>query len=139
MRLSMPWKQKIVLGVVLSLGIFVILSAILTKVFNLTDIFDPTYMLWYIRESSVAIYVGNLPMIWPLLCEWFPALNGLVQRERTLRLQENGRSVTLAMSNTSKVLPRVPDSQGSTLSPAHDRDSFDIGVVTTIGSIDEST
>ncbi|RDW63607.1 hypothetical protein BP6252_11152 [Coleophoma cylindrospora] len=139
MRLPMPWKQKIVLGVVFSLGIFVILAAILTKVFNLTNIFDPTYMLWYIRESSVAIYVANLPMIWPLLCEWFPGLNGLAQTKRALPVVENGHSATHAMSNISKVPQRVPDSQESTLSPANDRDSFDNGIVMTISSIDEST
>ena len=31
-------------------------------------------MLWYTREASVAVYVSNLPMIWPLLREWFPSL-----------------------------------------------------------------
>lgn len=31
-------------------------------------------MLWYIRESSVAMYVANLPMIWPLIREMFPFL-----------------------------------------------------------------
>ena len=40
-------------------------------------------MLWYVRESSVAMYVANLPMIWPTLREWFPFL-------RTLSM--NGRS-----------------------------------------------
>jgi hypothetical protein len=28
----------------------------------------------YTRESSVAIYVSNLPMIWPLIREWVPFL-----------------------------------------------------------------
>lgn len=31
-------------------------------------------MLWYIREASVAVYVANLPIIWPMLREWFPYL-----------------------------------------------------------------
>src|SRR5882757_6078488 len=34
-RLNMPWKQKGVLLVIFSMGLFVILAAILTKVFNL--------------------------------------------------------------------------------------------------------
>lgn len=58
------------------MGAFVITAAILTKVFNLSNVWDPGYMLWYTRESSVAVYVGNLPLIWPLLREWFPALPG---------------------------------------------------------------
>jgi hypothetical protein len=73
-RLSVPWRQKSVLVVIFSMGFFVILAAILTKVFNLTDIWDPSYMLWYTREASVAIYVSNLPMIWPLIREYIPAL-----------------------------------------------------------------
>lgn len=31
-------------------------------------------MLWYVRESSVAIWVTNLPLIWPLAREIFPFL-----------------------------------------------------------------
>jgi len=46
-----------------SMGIFVILAAILTKVYNLSNVWDTAYMLWYIREASVAMYVANLLMI----------------------------------------------------------------------------
>jgi hypothetical protein len=46
----------------------------LTKVFNLSDVYDVDYMLWYTREASVALYVANLPLIWPLLREWVPFL-----------------------------------------------------------------
>jgi hypothetical protein len=31
-------------------------------------------MFWYVREASTAVYVSNLPLIWPLLREWFPIL-----------------------------------------------------------------
>jgi hypothetical protein len=47
---------------------------VLTKVFNLKDVYDTAYMLWYTREASVAVYVANLPLIWPLLREWIPIL-----------------------------------------------------------------
>lgn len=95
-KLNLPLKQRIVLGCVFSMvrifllivslvpftnipfqGIFVILAAILTKVFNLGDVYSPTYMLWYTREASVAVYVSNLPLIWPLLREWFPFLRSI--------------------------------------------------------------
>ena len=46
-----------------------IIAAILTKVYNLSDVYSTTYMLWYTREASVAVYVANLPGIWPLLRE----------------------------------------------------------------------
>jgi hypothetical protein len=73
-RMKIPLRKKLTLIVVLSMGIFVILAAILTKVYNLSNLFDPSYMLWYIRESSVAVLVANIPLVWPLLREWFPIL-----------------------------------------------------------------
>ncbi|KAJ5035578.1 uncharacterized protein L3040_008044 [Drepanopeziza brunnea f. sp. 'multigermtubi'] len=75
-KLTIPLKQKAVLILIFSMGTFIIVAAILTKVFNLSDVFSPRYMLWYTREASVAVYVSNLPMIWPLLREWFPSLKG---------------------------------------------------------------
>lgn len=75
--MALPWRQKIVIALIFSLGIFVILAALLTKIFNLTDVYDDSYMLWYIREASVAVYTSNLPMIWPLLRDWFPCLRAL--------------------------------------------------------------
>ncbi|KKA30940.1 hypothetical protein TD95_004333 [Thielaviopsis punctulata] len=74
-RLQAPWRKKLVVGVVLSMGIFVILAAIMCKVHNLTNVYSSAYMFWYTREASVALYVANMPMIWPLLREWFPFLN----------------------------------------------------------------
>lgn len=76
-RMRLPWRQKIVLMLLFSLGVFVIIAALMTKIFNLTDVYNPNYMLWYIREASVAVYASNLPMIWPLLRAWFPALRKL--------------------------------------------------------------
>lgn len=83
--LTLPTKQKVGLGVLFSMGTFVvswtttvtlpptdqvkIIAAILTKVYNLSDIYDSAYMLWYTREASVAVYVANLPGIWPLARE----------------------------------------------------------------------
>ncbi|KAF1942649.1 hypothetical protein EJ02DRAFT_433890 [Clathrospora elynae] len=67
--LSLPLRQKIGLGILFSMGTFVIVAAILTKIYNLSDIYATTYMLWYTREASVAVYVANLPGIWPLLRE----------------------------------------------------------------------
>lgn len=95
-RLSMPWKQKSVLLVIFSMGIFVIVAAILTKVFNLTNIWDPSYMLWYTREASVAVYVSNLPMIWPLLREYFPML-------RTLTPSQKNTTSPIGASSTGRL------------------------------------
>jgi hypothetical protein len=91
-KLAMPWKQKGVLLVIFSMGIFVIVAAILTKVFNLSNIWDPSYMLWYTREASVAVYVSNLPMIWPLLREYFPGLKSLTPGQKSSLSQQGASS-----------------------------------------------
>ncbi|KZL79714.1 hypothetical protein CI238_06337 [Colletotrichum incanum] len=76
-RMEIAWRQKVVLIFIFSLGLCVIVAALLTKIFNLGDPYSPDYMLWYIREASVAVYVSNLPLVWPLLREWFPWLRSL--------------------------------------------------------------
>lgn len=76
-RMTASWRQKVVLVFIFSLGICVIVAAFLTKVYNLSDPYSPRYMLWYIREASVAVCVSNLPLLWPLLREWFPWLKNL--------------------------------------------------------------
>lgn len=60
-----------------------ILAAILTKVYNLSDVYATTYMLWYTREASVAVYVANLPGIWPLLREHIRFLRDHTNSYRT--------------------------------------------------------
>lgn len=67
--LKLPTKQKIGLGLLFSMGSFVIIATILTKYYNLPDVFSTIYMFWYTREASVAIWVANLPGIWPLARE----------------------------------------------------------------------
>ncbi|PVH79674.1 hypothetical protein DL98DRAFT_560658 [Cadophora sp. DSE1049] len=121
-KLNMPLKQKSVLLVIFSMGLFVILAAVLTKVFNLSDVWDPSYMLWYTREASVAIYVSNLPMIWPLLREWFPSL----------------RALTPGHKSSSKNLAYAP--AGRHLSGGFGGKRLsDNGIITTIRAKGEST
>jgi hypothetical protein len=108
---QLPLKNKIALCIIFGMGGFVvrlpshsqaplekltdrspqIIAAILTKVFNLSDVYDTRYMFWYVREASTAIYVSNLPLIWPLLREWFPILrssspaSGYARRTHSVR------------------------------------------------------
>lgn len=60
-----------------------ITAAILTKVFNLSDVYNPIYMKWYIREASVAVYVANTPAIWPLIRRVVPGLSSVESRSVT--------------------------------------------------------
>lgn len=73
LKIRLPTKQKIILVVLFGMGIFVIVSAILTKVYCLVpNLISYVYMNWYFREATVAILVTNLPLVWSLLRDVFP-------------------------------------------------------------------
>lgn len=120
-RMKLPWRQKIVLVFIFSLGVFVVLAALMTKIFNLTDVYNPNYMLWYIREASVAVYVSNLPMIWPLLRDWFPGLKYLSPglggtRKRCGRSRSYGNGAAGSAHYTSKSATPMKISSSTTMS-----------------------
>lgn len=46
-------------------------------------------MLWYVRESSVAVYVTNLPLVWPLMREIFPFLRTFTPGMRPYTSSQN--------------------------------------------------
>ncbi|KAJ5091179.1 hypothetical protein NUU61_006049 [Penicillium alfredii] len=74
-QVRVPVKQKLILVLLFGMGIFVIIAAILTKVYCLVpSLISYVYMNWYFREATVAILVTNLPLIWSLLRDVFPAL-----------------------------------------------------------------
>lgn len=74
-QVRVPVKQKLILVLLFGMGIFVIVAAILTKVYCLVpSLISYVYMNWYFREATVAILVTNLPLIWSLLRDVFPAL-----------------------------------------------------------------
>ncbi|QUC17508.1 uncharacterized protein UV8b_01749 [Ustilaginoidea virens] len=64
-------KKKLILTGVFALGGFTILSAILNKFYSFNEPFGSQWTFWYIRESSTAIIVSNLPLTWPLFRRLF--------------------------------------------------------------------
>ena len=66
LRLTLPWKKKIPLIGIFSLGVFTILAAILNKWYSFTNPFGSEWTYWYTREASTAMLVANLPFVWPL-------------------------------------------------------------------------
>ena len=72
MKAQLPLKRKIVLCCVFSLGIFVILTAILNRYYNFCQPFGSlVYLNWYVAEAATAVYVANIPLCWPLLRRLF--------------------------------------------------------------------
>ena len=52
LRLKLPWRKKIAVVGVFSLGIFTILAAILNKVYSFSEPFGAAWTYWYTREAS---------------------------------------------------------------------------------------
>lgn len=97
-RLMLPWRKKIVLILIFSLGFFVILAAILNKYYSFTQPFGAMWTFWYVRESSTAILVANLPFLWTLVRRVFH-VSSLDGASRTNSLSPKG---TLSRSDKAR-------------------------------------
>ncbi|KAF2133854.1 hypothetical protein P153DRAFT_281061 [Dothidotthia symphoricarpi CBS 119687] len=70
-RSLLPLKRKLILCAIFSLGIFVVAASIMNCYYSFKHPYRPTWVFWYIRESSTAILVANLPFTWTLLRKAF--------------------------------------------------------------------
>lgn len=70
-RTNLPWSRKIILTGIFGVGVFVILAAVLNKYYSFTHPFSTQWTFWYVRESSTAVIVANLPFLWTLLRRMF--------------------------------------------------------------------
>lgn len=66
-RSKLPWSRKLILAGIFSLGIFVLVAAVLNKYYSFAHPYGTQWTYWYIRESSTAMIVANLPFVWTLL------------------------------------------------------------------------
>ncbi|KAI4176935.1 MAG: hypothetical protein LQ343_000792 [Gyalolechia ehrenbergii] len=74
-KVRIPLQQKMILLAIFGMGMFVIAAAVLCKVYSLyPPLLSYTYTKWYFREASVSVYVTNIPVIYSLVREVFPAL-----------------------------------------------------------------
>ncbi|KAH6671791.1 hypothetical protein B0J14DRAFT_564387 [Halenospora varia] len=64
---QLPRPKKLILCGLFSLGVFVILCAVLNKYYSFAHPFAPEWTFWYIREASTAVLVANMPMCWALM------------------------------------------------------------------------
>ncbi|KAI9668572.1 MAG: hypothetical protein M1831_001011 [Alyxoria varia] len=65
LRGQMPLQRKLALLATFSLGVFVIIAAVLSKYYNFSYSNTTIYQVWYIREASTAVYVSHLACWWP--------------------------------------------------------------------------
>ncbi|KUJ07447.1 uncharacterized protein LY89DRAFT_601132 [Mollisia scopiformis] len=73
-RIRMPWKTKLPLLFIFSMGLVVVICACTSKYFTFKDIWDDSYQFWYLREASIAMYTTNLPYVWSLARQTFRVL-----------------------------------------------------------------
>ncbi|KAK0118573.1 hypothetical protein ONS95_007459 [Cadophora gregata] len=104
--IRLPTQQKAILLIIFGMGFFIIVAAILTKIYCLVPgLISYVYMNWYFREASVAVYVTNLPTIWPLLREIFPAMQtwGSSKTKVTSNMMSGSKAWGAAGGGSSKV------------------------------------
>jgi hypothetical protein len=63
---QLPMKRKIILCGVLGLGILNVIIAVLNRYYNFNNPDDLAYVYFYVAEVATAVFVGNLPLCWPL-------------------------------------------------------------------------
>lgn len=99
-----PLKRCLLIGI-FSLGLFVILAAILNKFYNFTMPHTTVYMVWHVREASVSIYVANM------MC-WWPLLRKIFGWKRFLQRSSNGGGTYNEMSDNRRSDHVQPVSHG---------------------------
>ncbi|KAE9970528.1 hypothetical protein EG328_006180 [Venturia inaequalis] len=64
---NLPLFKRTMLIAVFSLGLFVVLAAVLNKYFNFAAPRVTVYMIWDIRETGTSVMVANVMCLWPLV------------------------------------------------------------------------
>ncbi|KAH9209079.1 hypothetical protein DL95DRAFT_344790 [Leptodontidium sp. 2 PMI_412] len=99
---KLPLKRKLIVCGVFSLGIFVILAAILNRYFNFTVAYSPIFLNWYVGEVSTAVFVANIPLCWPLIRRIF-ALDTFGGSKRS---RSNDQSRSHLQSSSKRIYAR---------------------------------
>ena len=81
-RTTLPLRKKIVLVALFSLGIFVIICALLSKSYSFILPYGLDWVFWYVREVSTAVIVANMPHCWPLVRRMFNVRSFLHESSR---------------------------------------------------------
>ena len=112
-RSTLHWKRKLVLIGIFSIGIFAIAAAALNSYYSFAQPYGRMWMFWYIRESSVAVIVANIPFTWTILRELFEV--GEFDNVQPWTFHPHARTVSMATHTTRQTAssaqrPRAHDS-----------------------------
>ncbi|RYC61748.1 hypothetical protein CHU98_g4452 [Xylaria longipes] len=71
LQISIPPRKKAILCGVFALGLFTIGAAVANKYYSFSEPYGTHWTYWYIRESSTALIVANIPFLWTILRYFF--------------------------------------------------------------------
>ena len=110
-KARLPVKRKAVLCAVFSLGVFVVLAAILNRYYNFTEPYGSlVYLNWYAGEAATAVMVANVPHCWPILSRVF-RLGSF--KSTSMGAQSTGNRYKFTSSSvTGNTSRRRPDEHG---------------------------
>lgn len=112
-RSRLPIKQKIAMVFIFSMGLFVIIAGIMSKSFALLpqNLDNIVYAFWYLREASVAVYVANMPLLWPMI----RAMVKFITREKdTILSKGTGNGTGYELKSRKMQSQRLPDQETGT-------------------------
>ncbi|KAK7215796.1 hypothetical protein V2G26_003799 [Clonostachys chloroleuca] len=84
-KLQVPFRQKLVIGILLSSGIFVMAVALIRLGFSLSSNPSAANVSWDVRETIVGIITVNIPILRPMFNRsfWTPGLSPPGSERRT--------------------------------------------------------
>lgn len=89
--------QRASLIAIFGMRVFIIVAAILTKLFSIyPPLLTSAYLNWYCREASVCVYVTNLPAIWTLILDLSPRLSSFGRGTRKVSGSRHGTQSRIA-------------------------------------------
>lgn len=107
LKLRISWDKKAPIVMIFSLGIFVIIAAILNKVYSFSQPFGSEWTHWYVRESSTALLVCNLPFCWIFVRRIYKLLS--IPFTSTSGSENNGGSLITRSVSRFGVRKRTPN------------------------------
>ncbi|KFZ16484.1 hypothetical protein V501_02224 [Pseudogymnoascus sp. VKM F-4519 (FW-2642)] len=112
-RSHLPTKQKIAMVLLFSMGLFVIIAGIMSKSFALLpqNLDNIVYAFWYLREASVAVYVANMPLLWPMI----RVITKFITREKDTTVSKStGNSAAYELRTRKMQSQRLPNEETET-------------------------
>ena len=108
-RARLSLVKKLSLCAIFSLGIFVVICSIMSKVYSIFTPYGPEWVAWYVREAGTAVVVANIPQTWYLVRRIFnfrSFLSNGTSRAQQATPYRMGSGLPLSHKGTDKLHPR---------------------------------